>query len=86
MMDDEEICYDDAKDYFLDASLPVDEKEEVLDEYFFDHLKDCQETSTRDTANKRSLELCAPIVLVLLEDGCGKWCFLPGQVVSNWYH
>ncbi len=49
----------------------------------------CQETSTRDTANKRSLELCAPIVLVLLEDGCGEWCvsvvFLPGQVIGNWY-
>ncbi len=44
-----------------------------------------RETSTRDTANKRFLELCAPIVLVLLEDGCGEWCFLPGQVVGNWY-
>ncbi len=50
---------------------------------------ECQETSTRDTANKRSLELCATIVLVLLEDGCCKWCvsvvFLPGQVIGNWY-
>jgi hypothetical protein len=49
----------------------------------------CQETSTRDTANKHSLELCAPIVLVLPEDGCGEWCvsvvFLPGQVFGNWY-
>jgi hypothetical protein len=48
-------------------------------------VENCQETSTRDTANKRSRELCAPIVLVLLEDGCGKLCFLPGQVVSNCY-
>jgi hypothetical protein len=49
----------------------------------------CQETSTRDTANKLSLEICAPIVVVLLEGGCGKWCvsvvFLPGQVIGNWY-
>jgi hypothetical protein len=49
----------------------------------------CQETSTRDTADKRSLELYAPIVLILLEDGCGEWCvsvvFLPGQVINNRY-
>ncbi len=35
-------------------------------------VDDCQETSTRDTANKRSLELCASIVLLFL-DGCSKW-------------
>ncbi len=32
----------------------------------------CQETSTRDTAYKGSLELCASIVLLFL-DGCSKW-------------
>jgi hypothetical protein len=31
----------------------------------------CQETSTRDTANKRSLELCASIVLLFL-GGCSE--------------
>jgi hypothetical protein len=31
---------DDAKGYFSDGSLPSDEKEEVSDEYFFDHLQD----------------------------------------------
>jgi hypothetical protein len=48
----------------------------------------CQETSTRDTANKRSLELCASIVHVFL-DSCSKWyfsvVFLTGQVFGNWY-
>ncbi len=44
----------------------------------------CQQTSsTRDTINKRSLELCASIVDVFL-DGCGEWyvsiVFLAGQV------
>jgi hypothetical protein len=37
---DDEICNDDAKGYFSDGSLPSDEKEEVSDEYFFDHLLD----------------------------------------------
>jgi hypothetical protein len=32
----------------------------------------CQDNSTRDTANKRSLELCASIVYLFL-DGCSKW-------------
>ncbi len=48
----------------------------------------CRETSTRDTANKRSLELCASIVHVFL-DGCSEWyfsvVFLTGQVLGNWY-
>ncbi len=48
----------------------------------------CQEeTSTRDSANKHSLELCALIVLLFL-DGCSKWyvsvVFLTGQVLGNW--
>ncbi len=47
----------------------------------------CQETSTRDTANKCSLELCASIVLLFL-DGCSEWyvsvVFLTGQVLGNW--
>ncbi len=46
----------------------------------------CQETSSRDTANKYSLELCASIVLLPL-DGCSEWCvsvvFLTGQVLGN---
>ncbi len=37
---DDEICDDDAKGYFSDGSLPSDEKKEVSDEYFFDHLQD----------------------------------------------
>ncbi len=37
---DDEIGDDDAEGYFLDGSLPSDEKEEVSDEYFFDHLQD----------------------------------------------
>ncbi len=37
---DDEICDDDAEGYFSDGSLPSDEKEEVSDEYFFDHLQD----------------------------------------------
>jgi hypothetical protein len=46
----------------------------------------CQETSTRDAANKHSLELCASIVHVFL-DGCSEWyvtvVFLAGQVLVN---
>jgi hypothetical protein len=49
--------------------------------------QNCQETSTRDTANKRSLQLCASIVLLFL-DGCSEWyvsvVFLTGQVLGNW--
>jgi hypothetical protein len=37
---DAKICDDDANGYFSDRSLPVVEKEEVSDEYFFDHLND----------------------------------------------
>ncbi len=48
----------------------------------------CQETSERDTANKRSLELCASIVLIF-ECGCCVCCvcdvFLTGLVLGNWY-
>ncbi len=46
IIDDDEICNDskigddDAKGYFLDGSLPSDEKGEVSDKYFFDHLQD----------------------------------------------
>ncbi len=46
IIDDDEICNDDkignddTKGYFLDRSLPSDEKKEVSDEYFFDHLQD----------------------------------------------
>jgi hypothetical protein len=40
IIDDEEIWANDAEGYFSDRLLPFDEKEEVLDEYFFDHLKD----------------------------------------------
>jgi hypothetical protein len=40
IIDDDEICDDDAKCYFSDGSLPSDKKEEVLDKYFFDHLQD----------------------------------------------
>jgi hypothetical protein len=46
IIDDDEICNndeignDDAEGYFSDRSLPSDEKEEVSDEYFFDHLQD----------------------------------------------
>ena len=51
-------------------------------------IENCQETSERDTANKRSLELCASIVLVF-SGGCCVWCvcdvFLTGLVLSNWY-
>jgi hypothetical protein len=47
----------------------------------------CQETSTRDAANKHSLESCASIVLLFL-DGCSEWYvsveFLTGQVLGNW--
>ncbi len=38
--DDDKICNDDAEGYFSDGSLPSDKKEEVSDEYFFDHLQD----------------------------------------------
>jgi hypothetical protein len=31
IIDDEEICHDDADGYFSDGLLPVDKKEEVLD-------------------------------------------------------
>ncbi len=46
IIDDNEICNndrigdDDAKGYFSDGLLPSDKKEEVSDEYFFDHLQD----------------------------------------------
>ncbi len=40
IIDDDKICDDDAKGYFSDGLLPSDEKEEVLDEYFFDHQQD----------------------------------------------
>ncbi len=40
IIDDKEICDDDAEGYFSDGLLPVDKKKEVSDEYFFDHLKD----------------------------------------------
>ncbi len=40
IINDDKICDDDAKGYFSDGSLPSDEKEEVSDEYFFDHLQD----------------------------------------------
>ena len=40
IIDDDEICDDDAKGYFSDRLLPSDEKEEVSDKYFFDHLQD----------------------------------------------
>jgi hypothetical protein len=47
----------------------------------------CQETSRRDTANKRSPELYASIVLLFL-DGCSEWyvpvVFLTGQVLGIW--
>jgi hypothetical protein len=46
IIDDDEICNDDeignddAKGYFSNRLLPSDKKEEVSDEYFFDHLQD----------------------------------------------
>ncbi len=40
ILDDAKICDEDAEGYFSPGSLPVDEKEEVLNEYFFHHLKD----------------------------------------------
>jgi hypothetical protein len=40
IINDDEICDDDAIGYFSERSLPSDEKEEVSDEYFFDHLQD----------------------------------------------
>jgi hypothetical protein len=40
IIDDDKICADDAKGYFSDGLLPSDKKEEVLDEYFSDHLQD----------------------------------------------
>ncbi len=46
IIDNDEVCNDkeigdaDAEGYFSDRSLPSDEKEEVSDEYFFDHLQD----------------------------------------------
>jgi hypothetical protein len=45
ILDNNEICNNDeidddgAKGYFLDGSLPSDEKEEFSNEYFFDHLQ-----------------------------------------------
>jgi hypothetical protein len=58
-------------------------------QYKFDEqLKRCQDTLTRHTANKSSLELCASIVHVFL-DCCCEWyvsvVFLAGQVLGNWY-
>ncbi len=38
IIDDDKICDNDAKGYFLDGLLPSDKKEEMADEYFFDHL------------------------------------------------
>jgi hypothetical protein len=50
-------------------------------------VENCQETSTRDTANKCSLELCASIVHVFVY-GCSKWyvsvVFFAGQVLGSW--
>ena len=40
IIDDDKIYDDDAEGYFSDGLLPSDEKEEVSDEYFFDHLQD----------------------------------------------
>ncbi len=40
IIDDGKICGDDAKGYFLVRLLLSDKKEEVSDEYFFDHLQD----------------------------------------------
>ncbi len=40
IIDDDKICDDDAKGYFLDGALPSNKKEEVSEEYFFDHLQD----------------------------------------------
>ncbi len=40
IINDDKICDDDAKGYFSDESLPSDKKEEVSDEYLFDHLQD----------------------------------------------
>ncbi len=40
IINDDEISDDDAEGYFSDGLLPSDEKEEILDEYFFDHLQD----------------------------------------------
>jgi hypothetical protein len=40
IIDDYKICDDDAEGYFSDGSLPSDKKEEVSDEYIFDHLQD----------------------------------------------
>jgi hypothetical protein len=40
IIDDDRICDDDVKGYFSDRLLPPEKKEEVLDEYFFDHLQD----------------------------------------------
>ncbi len=40
IINDDKICDDDAEGYFSDELLPFDKKEEVSDEYFFDHLQD----------------------------------------------
>ncbi len=40
IIDDDKICDDDAIGYFSDGLLPSDKKEEVSDEYFFDHMQD----------------------------------------------
>jgi hypothetical protein len=40
IIDDDEICDDDAEGYNSDGLLPSDKKEEVSDKYFFDHLQD----------------------------------------------
>jgi hypothetical protein len=40
IIDDDGNCDDDAEGYFSDQLLPSDKKEEVSDEYFFDHLQD----------------------------------------------
>jgi hypothetical protein len=40
IIDDDKNCDVDAKGYFSDGVLPSDKKEEVSEEYFFDHLQD----------------------------------------------
>ncbi len=40
IVDNDKICDDDAKGYFLDGLLLSDNNEELSDDYFFDHLQD----------------------------------------------
>ena len=55
---------------------------------FFIICRELSRDSTRDTANKHSLELCATIVHVFL-DGWSLWSvsvlFMAVQVLSNWW-